>query len=181
MTEGVVWRSAVRADRGKLMRFSCTEPGRKNPLNGWKHEHPRPWEYQVQSALRSLEPFYKPPWFLLVGVQGGEIVAAAYYEELDGPGQVHVNLLAVAKKHRRAGGTVARELGQELQGRLIDRALQAEVDEILLTAFVHPENAASRRLCEEAGLAVTATTPDGFLVYAIEHFLVFNVLAGEID
>lgn len=175
MTGGIVWRSAIKADRGSLMNFTCTEPGPKNPLKGWKAEHPKPWEYRVQSAIRDLRPPYAPPKFLLVGLDAKGVAAAVHWREVSGPEQVNVELVAIARRHRRTPDrSVAKELGEQLTAALIDRVLSVPgLTSALVTAVVHPENAPSRRFCEEGGLECTGELDDGHLVYSLEQHLLF--------
>lgn len=97
-----------------------------------------------------------------------------HWTEAAGPGHVNVDLVAVALRHRRtADRAVARELGEQLTAALIDRLVAAGLDHTLVTAIVHPENAPSRRFCEEAGLECTGELDDGHLVYSLEQHLLF--------
>lgn len=176
MSGDIIWRSAIPRDRAALMNFTCTERGRKNPLQGWRTDHPRPWELRVQSGIRDLRPPYRSPKFLLVGFEPRGIAAAAYYEELDGPGFVNINLVAVAERYRHTPErAVSKQLAEELEAALFDRVQEVpDLDRVVVTSVVHPENKASRRFCEEAGLEEDGALDDGHLVYRIEHVLLFD-------
>ena len=106
--------------------FCCTGEPKRQP-GSFKKVHERPWELDVQSAVRSRRPPYQPPLFMIVGLDGEGIAAAAIYEELDGPAVVQVQFMAVALRCRGRGGGTADEMFGEILRRLeLGRTLVAD-------------------------------------------------------
>ena len=125
-------------------------------------------QFEVRSAIRTVQPPLKPPKFVLVGVDDDGIVAVVYYTELS-PEQIHIDLIAVAQ--RAQGKGVATKLGEFLQDEILSRFTQFERDRVIVTACVHPENAESRAFCEGSGLAITEVTATGHDVWSVEHYI----------
>jgi ribosomal protein S18 acetylase RimI-like enzyme len=133
--------------------------------------YPREWEYEVQSAVRQLRPPFRPPCFLLVGSDSDGIAAVSCRTEVAGPGQVHLELMAVANRHRHtAGYMLGDELWEATLDEIVDRAVQAEAGHILVTAHVHPSNKASQALCERHGFGRTGQADSGYDVWSAEIY-----------
>lgn len=84
--------------------------------------------------------------------------------------QVHIELVAVAKRAHRSG--LAAELASVVQNDIIDRFSQLGRDHLLVTAYVHPENVECQAFCKSAEFARTATTGSGYDVWSSEHYLI---------
>lgn len=167
----LTWRSAVHADRQLLHAFECAEKGTRSARTGWKATYPHPWEHEVQSACRVLRPPVRPPRHLLVGIDDdGQLAALSYRTEVSGPSQVHLELMAVAMRHRRAG--VGDQLVIATLSAIADRAVQEDQMAILVSAHVHPENKASQSLCERHEFARTGTSDSGYEVWSGEVYIV---------
>lgn len=102
---------------------------------------------------RAQEPPLTLPRRLLVQVDDDEIAWVSRYTEVDGPAQVELDFMAVARRHRGQGGTVARDMFTTTLMAIEDRAIEHEVEEILVSATVWHENHPSQRMCGEAGFA----------------------------
>lgn len=175
MSDPVSFRSAVRSDRSLLPDFECAEKGlRPSILTGWKSVPPNPWEYAVQSAARGLRPPLVAPHFMIVGVDDLGIAAICCYTEDSGPEQVHVELAAVASRHRRTTlKSVARGLAEEVQARIFERAYNAGIEKVLVTANVHRKNTASHDFCQRMDFERQGSWNEDYEVWAAEHYLLF--------
>lgn len=89
--------------------FCCTGEPKRQP-GSFKKVHERPWELDVQSAVRSRRPPYQPPLFMIVGLDGEGIAAAAIYEEPT----AHEDLTATGRKTHRLGFTTQRSTSHRL-------------------------------------------------------------------
>lgn len=73
-------REAVREDRARLQRFTCTEPSKKHYSPGLGKVHPRIWELSVQTWFRSRSaPVRRAGESLVVIERHDEIIAACHY------------------------------------------------------------------------------------------------------
>ena len=140
--------------------FCCTGEPKRQP-GSFKKVHERPWELDVQSAVRSRRPPYQPPLFMIVGLDGEGIAAAAIYEELDGPAVVQVQFMAVALRCRGRGGGTADEMFGEILRRLEERAMQRRVDQVLVTGSIYGLNVPSQRMAFRAGMRHVDTFSTG--------------------
>lgn len=124
--------------------------------------------------MRDLRPPLRPPKFLLVGRDPDGIGAISYRTEVAGPGQVHLELMAIANRHRRRrSGFLGDELAQVTLDEAIDRAVQEQLDHVRLTTHVHPDNKASKRLCERMELERTGQADSGYEVWSADLYLLF--------
>jgi RimJ/RimL family protein N-acetyltransferase len=81
--------------------------------------------------------------------------------------------MAIANRHRhRADVFIGDELAQATLDEIIDRALQDNdyVGQVSVTALIHPENKASKRLCERMGLERTGVADSGYENWSAELF-----------
>jgi RimJ/RimL family protein N-acetyltransferase len=77
----------------------------------------------------------------------------SYYEELDGPREVFVKLVAVSKDLRRQGGGYADEMFAQTLDAITARALdyKVEVTEVLISGLIEPANRPSQAMAKRAG------------------------------
>lgn len=159
------WRAAGRSDRSAIDVFTCTREPTKSFATQWRPQHPRWWEWEVQSAIRGLEPPYTYPKQMLVGLDDHGIGAVSFYEELDGPGAVELSLMAVATRLRNQGGGYADEMFRVTLEEIEARAIQTGVPEVSLAGRVWHENHASQRMIRQHGFAHTGHAADGVQVW----------------
>jgi predicted GNAT superfamily acetyltransferase len=88
---------------------------------------------------------------MLVGEDADGLAAVAWTEDVDGPHDVFVRVVAVAARLRGQGGQHADELLDELKDRLANRADAAGANSLILTGNIDPSNEASRKLALRAG------------------------------
>lgn len=130
------------------------EPGRRAA------PHPKPYEKDVQSAIRTLStPVGGRDGACLLGFDGGELVAVALWSRMDDADDplFKLRLMAVSRKVRGQGGAVARECLEEVLARIV-----AEVDEgdiATVYGLVDRRNAASQLLLTDNGFQVQEGAP----------------------
>lgn len=103
---------------------------------------------------------------MLVGEDPLGIAAAAWTENIDGPGQVFLKAFGVATRCRNLGGNVADALIHELMQRLASLADAAGARELLVQGYIHPKNEASKRCVARSG-GKMLTTECGFELWAL--------------
>jgi RimJ/RimL family protein N-acetyltransferase len=167
LTGDIVWRAAIRKDRGPLMAFTCADEPTRSIHTRFKPVHEKPWAYEAQSMARDLRPPVKPPHFVTVGVDREGIVAVAEYQD-QSDDQVHIDLVAVAKRAHRQG--IAARLAEVVAADIIDRFTQLGRDCLIVTAYVHPENQESRAFCERAEFEITGRNAAGYDIWGIEYY-----------
>lgn len=101
---------------------------------------------------RREEPPLALPRRLLVQLDDDEIAWVSRYTEVDGPAQVDLDFMAVARRHRGQGGAVAQEMCTTTLMAIEDRAIEHKVAEVLVSATVWHENRPSQRMCASVGL-----------------------------
>lgn len=140
----LTWRDGEKSDRSRLTRFECTTEFRRTRSN--RHEqHPLFWEHEVQSWFRkNAKPPRRHPAYLLVGLLGDDIKAAAAWRQVDGPLEVELQFMAVSRDCRGTG--VADDLMSRTLHELAS-ALDAS-GTITIATSAYQENHASRRLLE---------------------------------
>jgi len=124
----VGWRLAEGADRPLLQRFECTKPAPKEKGRR-AAPHPKPYEKQVQSAIRTLAvPVRGRDGVCLLGELDGELVAVALWCRMDADYPLFkIRLLAVATSVRGSGGAVARECLDQVLARIVAELAPGEV------------------------------------------------------
>lgn len=90
-----------------------------------------------------------------MGEDARGLAAASCYEEVDGPTQVDLLVMAIALRLRRRGGGYADEMMDDTLDAITGRAIATETPEVLVTARVWEENAPSQAMCRRAGLRHT--------------------------
>jgi hypothetical protein len=145
------WRRAVKHDRTLRQSFTCAEPAKRSYVGG-RLQHPRVWELDVQSWIR--QHSLDRDEVMMLGIERSEarsIGAVAAWVELDGPGLVLLQALAVAVTHRHRGGEHAREALGIAVSEIEAQALAAELTRFDIVARVHHQNLPSQKLIAGAG------------------------------
>ncbi|QSR27097.1 hypothetical protein CFH99_15835 [Nocardioides aromaticivorans] len=153
MSSLLSWRNAAPGDRQALQSFECTTPGKKIKHAGrWEIQHPRRWELQVQSKIRAhVKPPCRRPNHCLVGWDGDNLAAVVFYEELDGPAQIEVHVVAVSMAYRRRGGGWADELLRMTLDDITATAIEQGVDITSIVAWIDEGNRPSQDLFRRTG------------------------------
>lgn len=146
------WRLATSEDRGHLSVFKCTDDITKPHRPPWVDRHPRMWEYEAQSWLRSLRPPHPLPKRLLVGLDADGLAAAIHWEEVDGPSYVDVIVAGVALRCRRQGGGFADEMMEQALDAMTARVIESDGDTLRVSAAIFADNHPSQRMCRDAGM-----------------------------
>jgi hypothetical protein len=142
---------AERTDRPALQLFTCTEPSKWDPVRREKI-HPRPWELEVQSGIRSQKPPISPDQHLLLGEDEDGLGAVCLLAEQDSPEIVKLRAIAIAMRHRnRHEGHADEALNMALQS-IADRLSKTAITSGVAVGWIHPKNRASKRMCERGGL-----------------------------
>jgi RimJ/RimL family protein N-acetyltransferase len=144
------WRPFEKADRPALRRFVCTDPESKS-WDGHTKSHPRPWEHSVQCSLREYKPNKNRGEVMIIGFDDQGIGAVCAWARYDDPGRVLLQLIAVAMRHRGRDRSCAKEALQTAMGMISEDARKGGATRLLLQGRIDHRNAASRRLCGEAG------------------------------
>jgi len=98
---------------------------------------------------------------MVLGEDAEGIAAAALYTELDGPGNVEVESMAVALRHRGHGGSVADALFNELLSRIDERAVLRGVASVLVSGRIYGLNVPSQRMALRAKMRHVDTFDNG--------------------
>lgn len=164
----VEWRLAERRDRETLRRFECTVPPpgpRRRPL-----PHPKPWEKDVQSAVRTLGvPVRGRDGTCLLGFESGEPVAIALWcrIEQDADLSFKIRLLAVSTAVRGQGVAVARECLEQVLARIVGELDAGEP--AVVYGLVDHRNRSSRKMLATSGFAEQSAYDDPELgLWAVE-------------
>ena len=150
------WSDATAEDRTALQSFSCTLPQVPRFKPPYRLPPDREWEYQVRGFVRSMKPPAPPGQMMLLGKDDLGLGAVAWTENVDGPTDVFIRVMALASRARNLGAGHADEMFEEMKDRLADRVEIAGADHLILTAKVDPRNEASRHLGERSGASVFA-------------------------
>jgi RimJ/RimL family protein N-acetyltransferase len=174
VTGSLKWRAAVRGDRGALQEFTCTTKAARPPGSYRSRPHPKPWELQVQSFIRTLHPPAGADQVYLLGEDSSGIGAVCVLADQGTPEIVKIQAVAVSVRQRGQGGAHANEAlaaGLDLAG---DRARAAGFGQVIAVGWVHPRNQPSQLLCRRAGFAHRRDTRDGLqewvLLLGVERF-----------
>jgi hypothetical protein len=154
----LIWRPADRGDRSALPQFTCTVPLREyKPI---QPRHPKVWELEVQSGIRTLRPPLGSGQIMLVGEDADGIGAVTLSaEQTEGPSVVKLQAIAIATRHRGQGGRHADEALQVALDAAGARASNAGLSEFLAVGWIHPRNEASKLMCQRAGFSYLRTRP----------------------
>lgn len=142
------WRYISKQDRAERQRFTCAEPPKYRYGGGRLRHHPRPWEMDVQSFLRSHVP--GPSQVMLAGRDGYGLAALSAWDESPA-GAVLLQAVAVTSRLRHQGGAWAVEMMEETLGRIEARALARGGESPLVIARIDRRNTPSAALCSEMG------------------------------
>lgn len=147
----LTWRDAEKSDRPALEQFTCTGPAPKGP-NHRPLPHPRPWEQEAQTGIRTRKPPGATRDIYRVGTTAdGTIVAVAVAGTLDEPSYTNtykLMVLAVATSVRGAGGEVADACMRDVLGQIGHRARADGLAAVLVLSQVDPHNEPSRSMCQ---------------------------------
>lgn len=140
------WRAPIKSDIAALNSFVCTTPEKRRFFAG-RHYHPAEWELDAQVAIRAKRVPCVLPKIGLIAATGSEIAAAAIFELDEGPdsglAMGWIFALAIAKSWRGRG--LANAMMERVEGRMIERATELGLTEILLGGKIHKRNRASQR------------------------------------
>lgn len=165
MTRLLTWRTADRRDRPALQAFTCTVPTQRSPYRPtW---HPRRWELEVQSFIRSLRPPLSPDQSLLVGEDTEGVASVCLLAQQADLQLIKIQVLAVAVRHRGKGGTYSDEAMDVALETAVERGRKTGLDAVTVIGLVHDRNRAAQRLNERAGFACQGTTPEGLEIWAL--------------
>ena len=155
------WRDALREDRPLLQRFTCTaEPSKDR--NGRPLPHPKPWEHDVQSWIRSRTPPAGPGEALRLETDEESLRAFGALAVVDQEGEiviVKLQAVAISKECRGGDGEVANGALDEALGRAVELTSHAGGTITLVVAWVDPRNDASKRLMERSGFTTRGFIP----------------------
>lgn len=168
------WSDGRLEHRSLLKTFMCTESPVKRRIrkDRYEYDHPRIWEWQVQSKIRTFEPPYHYPIQMLVGEDDHGLGAVSVYEELDGPGQVELCFMAVAHRLRFKGGGYADEMWSHTWDAIEARAIEQGVTVVSLSGLVHEGNEYSQKFCRRMKMRHTGMLPDSpFQQWSATHIL----------
>lgn len=98
---------------------------------------------------------------MIVGDDPEGIAGAATYVELDGPGLVEVESVAVAVRHRGCGGAVADELFAEVLSSIDERAVLHGIASVLVSGRIYGLNVPSQRMALRAKMRHVDTFSNG--------------------
>lgn len=109
MTRHLTWRTAEREDRPTLQEFTCTTPVPREPNRRRLLPHPKPWEFDVQSFIRTSHVPGGPDQVFLIGEDTDGIGAACLLADQGNPEIMKIQVIAVSVRHRGTGGSHADE------------------------------------------------------------------------
>lgn len=159
----IIWREATKQHRVRLQQFTCTVPA---PHRAGRRpgRHPRPYEYDVQKAIRQLRvPLRGADGTALLGIDDSDdlVAVAAWCSIVTVPSLYKIRLLAVARSQRGQGGGTARECLNEVLARIVMETPVGSGKRVF--GLVDRRNVNSQRLVTEFGFARTdgpVTDPD---------------------
>lgn len=130
---------------------------------GVTHTHPRMWEWHVQQLIQEdVRAMKKRRWLVRLGLDEQGLGAVMVAEEVDEGEHYHLTVGAIASRLRRtASGQLADEMMEDMFGEIGARCVDAGFSgDVRLTAMIHRDNFASKRMCERNGLAFDGPTSD---------------------
>jgi RimJ/RimL family protein N-acetyltransferase len=94
---------------------------------------------------------------MLVAEDDEGLAAVAWAENVEQPDDVFIKAVALALRLRGTDKGYAREMAEELLGRLVARSIEAGLDRLTISGYVHVQNTPSKRLAEAMGATVIGT------------------------
>lgn len=170
-SRGVAWRPANGSDCEDLASFECADPPKvyKDPHRGYQKVHPRIWEIHAQRMIRDLVkqvaknrgPSRGIHTQVMIDDQG--LCGVASWSELQGPQNVHLDVVGIARRHRYdgTGGLIAQQIAQNVLGLIEANARAAGSAELYLHGEIHRENRGSQRLAKRYDFAIAETWESG--------------------
>lgn len=154
------WRAAQRDDRAALQQFTCTAPLRPYLTSQpTLPRHDKPWELDVQSGIRVLQPPLGSDQILMIGEDASGVAAVSLSAEQDGSAAlVKLRAIAVATRLRGLGGGYADEAFHIALEAIEARARNEGLKDSFVVGWIDPRNNASKLMCERAGLAYLGET-----------------------
>lgn len=169
MTDPLHWRTARPGDRAALTAFICTDPPRRRFTNG-RRQHPRPWELDVQSAVRDTRFPLLADTHAVVGLDTTGIAAVCRYQLDPAAGSAFIQLLAVATRAQHLGHGTA-TLTHVLHLIATQAAQPRNTGDnggtggVLVAAKIHHPNTHSKQMCTTAGFTHVDNTDNKTLEY----------------
>jgi hypothetical protein len=148
----LAWRPGLHSDRQALQTFRCTDSPVKSKRPPFTLKHPSMWEYKVQQYVRTLQPKYAPPVYLLLGFDSLGLAGVSFYEELDGPSDVFLRSMAIHMRLRHKGGGYADEMFEQTFDAISTRAIETATPAVQISGRVEEQNHPSQEMCRRAGL-----------------------------
>lgn len=148
----LTWREAVPADREALMRFSCTEPPRRQRYRNIPKVYPKPWERVVEAYVRSFRPPGELGQTFLIGTDGNDIGAICAFVSFPPPDwMILLQAVAVARNYRGQGGAVADEALTVAMRSAFETVASRGHSRAYIMGRVHNRNLVSQQMCQRNG------------------------------
>lgn len=143
------WRRADASDVSAIQRFVCADPPKRTWDFHRAKKHPFPWELEVQSHIRSLNPGrLAKDEALLVGMRNGEIVSATHIcFDIEAQNLMVLAIATQVEWRRRGISTVGLEWALDV----LDQTRLAHRLDCFTMSRIHPENEPSQRLFTRFG------------------------------
>lgn len=157
----LAWRELGPSDTSKVQQWVCADPAKSIRVHGsFRKYHPRPWELEVQSFIRS--GFWRKRGVVWAAVSENKILSLAHLWRQDDADATHINAIACAIEHRRKGlGTLTlHECIRLASGE--DSRLRASA----MTANIRSQNEPSKRLFAGQGFEHIEDEGDDLEVWA---------------
>lgn len=179
MTSQLNWEPIVRKHCRLFHSFVATRPPKpiKSAATGWKPFHPRQWEYDAQQIARRVGSEVPPARGVttLVGLdEHGDLGGVMRWEELDGPGLVHLDVLALSVHVRSPSGTPPelREGTFAMKHALSEierRAIEAGCEAMYVEGEVFRLNAASLAMVRHFKFKFDEEAPTGAQTWSLSY------------
>jgi hypothetical protein len=157
----VIWRDATRQDRPLLQQFQCAEDAGRQP-DRRPLPHPRPWEYLVQTWIRTRTPPAGADESLRLGSAESGLLAVGGAALIDGSTPraiVKLQVVAISVSQRGGDGSLADSVLTEMLDRSVDLGGRAGARETVVTSWVHEDNLPSQQLLRRAGFSNLGPLP----------------------
>jgi hypothetical protein len=103
---------------------------------------------------------------MLLGLDDQGPGAVAAWRHQGDPGQVLLQLIAVAMRYRGCGGACSKEAIHATVAAILDQAREAGSTRLLLEALIDRRNEGSKRMCSQAGFTHESDHDDGLELWA---------------